>query len=92
MVKMKNPRTALAAFLLLSVGPTAFGADDVKIVVGPNYLVSHDGDFPHCEMMIAANPLDARNLMATSIEAGRPNGGWACTHLRDERRRGNVAV
>lgn len=75
---MKNRRAALAAALLLSVGPAAFGADDVRIVVGPNYLVSHDGDFPHCEMMIAGNPLDARNLVATSIAAGRPNGGWAC--------------
>jgi hypothetical protein len=53
-------------------------ADEVKIAVGPNYLVSHDGDVPHCEMMIAANPLDARNLVASSIVAARPTGGWAC--------------
>jgi hypothetical protein len=54
----------------------ALHAEDVKIAVGPNNLVSHDGDVPHCEMMIAVNPLDARNLVASSIVAARPTGSW----------------
>jgi hypothetical protein len=74
---MMNRAIATTVVLLLSAALVQ-AADDVKVVVGPNYLVSHDGDVPHCEMMIAANPLDARNLVAMSIVAARPNGGWAC--------------
>jgi len=66
------------ASVLFAAAAAVFAADDAKIVVGPNYLVSHDADVPHCEMMIAANPLDAKNLVAMSIVAARPNGGWAC--------------
>src|SRR5581483_5879438 len=73
-----NRRIVPAAFLFALVASAVFAADDVKIVVGPNYLVSHDGDTPHCEMMIAANPLDPKNLVAMSIVAARPDGGWAC--------------
>ena len=71
-------RVQAAAFVLLFAALAVYAADDVKIVVGPNYLVSHDADVPHCEMMIAANPLDWRNLVAMSIVAARPNGGWVC--------------
>ena len=75
---MKNRRRIALAALLVLVASAALAADDVKVTVGPNYLVSHDGDVPHCEMMIAANPLDPKNLVAMSIVAARPNGGWAC--------------
>jgi hypothetical protein len=71
-------KSAISVALAFLVCSAALAADDVKIVVGPNYLVSQDGDFPHCEMMIAANPLNSRNLVAMSIVASRPGGGWAC--------------
>jgi hypothetical protein len=73
---LRNSSALLTLSLIVSV--SALAADDTKIVVGPNYLVSHDGDVPHCEMMVAANPLDARNLVASSIVAARPTGGWEC--------------
>lgn len=47
------------------------------IVVGPNILVSRDGDVAHCETMIAANPKDPRNLLGGSIVMIRPDGGAA---------------
>jgi hypothetical protein len=70
-------RTCIVVTLLILTSGVATAADDVKIVVGPNYLVSRDGDVPHCEMMIAANPLDSKNLVASSITATRPDGGWS---------------
>ncbi len=49
-----------------------------RVVVGPNYLVSRDGDVPHAETMIAANPTDVRNLVGGAITLfTRPIGGWA---------------
>ena len=63
--------SSIALTLSLVISMSALAADDVKIAVGPNYLVSHDGDVPHCEMMVAANPLDPRNLVASSIVAAR---------------------
>jgi len=60
----------------------AFAADSPaagpRIVVGPNQLVSRDGDFPHVELMVAANPKNAKNLIGTAITGSRPNGGQAC--------------
>ncbi|HEY3929100.1 MAG TPA: sialidase family protein [Candidatus Koribacter sp.] len=38
-----------------------------KILIGPNILVSRDGDVPHCETMVAANPRDPKNLIGGSI-------------------------
>jgi len=38
-----------------------------RIVIGPNILVSRDGDIPHCETMVAANPRDPKNLVGGSI-------------------------
>lgn len=48
-----------------------------RIVVGPNILVSRDGDIAHCETMIAANPTDPKNLVGGSIVMIRPDGGAA---------------
>jgi hypothetical protein len=45
--------------------------------VGPNILVSRDGDVAHCETMIAANPTDARNLVGASIVMIRSDGSSA---------------
>ena len=48
-----------------------------SIVIGPNILVSRDGDVGHCETMIAANPQDPKNLVGGSIVMIRPDGGSA---------------
>ncbi len=70
----------LLAVALLSTG-AAGGAQEVKtgprIVVGPDYLVSRDGDRPHVEVMAAANPRNVRNLLAGVITFTRPDGGSA---------------
>jgi hypothetical protein len=49
------------------------------VVIEPNVLVSRDGDFPHVELMVAANPRDRRNLVGGAITATRRNGGMATT-------------
>jgi hypothetical protein len=65
--------------LLLPTLTTGSGADSsARIVVGPNILVSRDGDFPHIEPIVAANPADARNLLGGAITATRPAGGMSC--------------
>lgn len=46
-------------------------------MVGPDYLVSRDGDRPHVEVMAAANPRDPKNLLAGAITFTRPDGGAA---------------
>lgn len=40
-----------------------------RIIVGPNVLVSHDGNIAHAELHVAAHPTDAQRLigMATTI-------------------------
>ena len=49
-----------------------------KVIVGPNMLVTRDGEIPHVELMIAANPKDPKNLVGASITATAAEGGWAC--------------
>jgi hypothetical protein len=73
---MKLGRAAAIGLSLLV--STLAPAQEVEISVGPNYLVSRDGDVPHAETMIAANPQDPRNLVGGAITAARPDGGWAC--------------
>jgi len=58
--------------------PAAAGATAPKIEVGPNMLVSRDGDVPHVELHVSANPKNARNLVGGAITSIRPEGGWAC--------------
>ncbi len=65
----------LAAVLALVGVPGA--AQEPRIVIGPDYLVSRDGDRPHVEIMAAANPRDPRNLLAGAITFTRPDGGAA---------------
>ncbi len=48
-----------------------------RIVIGPNILVSHDGDVAHCETMVAANPTDPQNLLGGSIVMVLPDGSPA---------------
>jgi len=65
---------AVAASLAVAGEP----AGTPRIVVGPNMLVSRDGDFPHIELIVAANPKNVKNLVGGAITYTRPNGGTAC--------------
>ena len=69
---------AVGSLLAPGVAVAAQQADSVpRIVVSPDYLVSRDGDRPHVEIMAAANPRDARNLLAGAITFTRRDGGSA---------------
>ena len=57
------------------VGDAAEPGAAPRVLVGPNVLVSRDGDVAHCETAVAANPRDAKNLVGTSITLTRPDGG-----------------
>jgi hypothetical protein len=83
-------RTMYAALpLTLLACPTASSAQQrartsssdnaaaVRIAVSPNVLVSRDGDVAHVESDFAADPRDARRLLATAITFTRPEGGYA---------------
>ena len=70
---------AVAALGLVS-GRVASGAEASapKVTVGPNILVSRDGDVPHVELIVATSPRTVKNLVGAAITATRPSGGWAC--------------
>jgi hypothetical protein len=57
---------------------TAVKTGTARIVVSPDMLVSRDGDIPHVELMVAANPTNPNNLVGAAITNTRPDGGWAC--------------
>jgi hypothetical protein len=70
---------ALSATLVgLALARMAGGAEAPKITVGPNILVSRDGDVPHVELIVATSPHTVKNLVGAAITATRPTGGWAC--------------
>ncbi len=73
--------TFLAAVgALLAPGPAGAaqqGQIERRIVVGPDHLVSRDGDRPHVEIMVAANPRNPRSLLAGAITFTRRDGGAA---------------
>ena len=75
-------RRILGALFLLCIGWLAFAsgaeAPGPRVVVGPNMLVSRDGDFPHVELIVAANPKNVKNLLGGAITYTRPKGGTAC--------------
>ncbi len=50
---------------------------DYSVIVGPNMLVSRDGDIPHVELMAASNPKNPKNILGASITNTKPDGGWA---------------
>ncbi|HEY3929104.1 MAG TPA: sialidase family protein [Candidatus Koribacter sp.] len=52
------------------------GAPQVK--VGPNMLVSRDGDFSHAELGVAVSPRNPKNIISAAITASRGEGGFAC--------------
>jgi hypothetical protein len=72
----KRPLVFFSTFVCLAA-VTAAQPRSPRIVVGPNILVSRDGDIAHCETMIAANPTDPKNLVGGSIVMIRPDGGPA---------------
>lgn len=49
-----------------------------RIMVGPNILVSRDGEVPHVELMISSNPKNPKNLVGAAITFTRPDGRTAC--------------
>ncbi|HEY7114356.1 MAG TPA: sialidase family protein [Thermoanaerobaculia bacterium] len=76
----RTRRLGRAAILLAAAAalPCAAAAPDAaKIVVGPNMLASRDGDFPHVELVVAASPKSAKNLVGGAITYTRPEGGTA---------------
>ncbi len=78
---MKRPAAFLALALVFAPAASAQSPAPPakpKVVVGPNILVSRDGDVPHVELVLAASPKTAKNLLGGAITATRPNGGWAC--------------
>jgi hypothetical protein len=76
---MNRLLTALLCLSALAGVSLAWGnPPGPKIVVGPNILASRDGNFPHVELMVAANPQNRKNLLGAAITATRPDGGTAC--------------
>ncbi len=61
--------------ILCCVTAMAGAGETVKVLVGPNILVSKDGNFPHVETMVAANPVDASNLIGGAMAFSMPGGG-----------------
>jgi hypothetical protein len=45
-----------------------------RIVVEPDVIASRDGNNPHVEVMVAANPRRPRNLIGSAITHTRPDG------------------
>ena len=73
----RRTRSIFAATLVAtSALPTA--AESPKIVVGPNILVSRDGDIPHFELMVAASPRWAKHLVGGAMTNTKADGGIAC--------------
>ena len=64
--------------VLLVASAVALGElpGQARIAVGPNVLVSRDGDVAHVESGIASNPRDPLNLVATAITFTLPQGGY----------------
>src|ERR1017187_7065716 len=67
-----------AFFALILAATASVPAPGPRILVGPNILVSRDGDAPHVELIVAANSRKASNLVGGAITYTRPKGGTAC--------------
>src|SRR5207253_7605116 len=70
--------TRISAILAGALSAMAFplavtSAEKPKILVGPNILVSRDGNFHHVALMVAANPRNGKHLVGAAIteEIGR---------------------
>jgi hypothetical protein len=76
-----------ASIVFISGSSASAHADEVgraaarktsRILVGPNVLASRDGDMPHVELMVAANPKNPKNLLGAAITFSRRGGDAAC--------------
>lgn len=67
-------------------------ATDAQILVGPNILVSRDGDFPHAESTLAANPTSPKNLIAASMTLSKSDGGWGRSRIYSSQDGGNTWI
>src|ERR1035438_4279456 len=65
---------ALIAITLALIAQAMAQATGPQLSIGPNILVSRDGDFPHVELTVAANPKQRKNLIGGAIAASQ--GGW----------------
>jgi hypothetical protein len=74
---LRSASILLAATLVPAALASPDAASPPRTVVGPNILVSRDGDVAHCETMIAADPTDSKNLIGASITMTRPDGSPA---------------
>jgi hypothetical protein len=61
------------SFVATPDDPPATGAP--RILVSPNVLASHDGPYPHTELMVAANPRDPKHLLGGAVAFTRAEGG-----------------
>jgi hypothetical protein len=78
-----NRKSLFASFLCVASLSLSSAADSPpgnspKVLVGPDMLVSRDGEFPHVELMVAANPENPKNLLGAAITMTKPGGGTAC--------------
>jgi hypothetical protein len=71
-----DARTLVAALSLALAQSAPSQRPPIRIVAEPDFLVSRDGEVPHVETMVAANPKDPRNLIGAAIIGGRPAGGY----------------
>lgn len=81
--RMARKWNSLVIFLallsvVLGLAPAENAKSPAKILVGPNILVSRDGDIPHVELMIAANPRNPKNFLGGAITFASRDGGAAC--------------
>lgn len=70
------------AFLAAAVSPAAQSSGAAapqapRIIVEPDVIASRDGNNPHVEPHVAANPRRARNLVGAAITHTRPDGSPA---------------
>ena len=87
----RSPRTSIIVFLVTAIAgclliapPVACAADAsaasaqgaLKVMVGPNMLVSRDGNFSHAELGVAVNPRNHKNIVSAAITASRFQGGY----------------
>jgi len=78
---MMRPRRAcvhglgIAALLTM---PVAARAQEARVRVGPNILVSQDGNAPHVELMVAAHPTNRKNLLGAAITFTGSGQNTAC--------------
>jgi len=72
---MKFAPWVLGSLLIVA---SAVASEAPEIVMGPNILVSRDGDVSHVEPILAVNPRNPGNLVGAAITSTRPEGGMAC--------------